>query len=97
MTHGWGQNRSTDPEARSPTASAGGFAGPGGSAGGVLAGRRCLWRRRFEIRVKRGRGRARLRSARVYVEGRRVRVRRRGGRLRDTRVYRTCTPKRRRG
>ncbi len=108
-----------------PTASPSGFSGPGGTSGGVLpTGRRCLSRRRFEIRVKRGRGRARLRSARVYVDGRRVRVRRRGGRLRavvdlrgrqkqrvrvrivartrsgkrltDTRVYRTCTPKRRR-
>ena len=44
--------------------------------------RRCLSRRRFEIRVKRGRGNARLRSAKVWVEGKRVRVRRRGGRLR---------------
>jgi ABC-2 type transport system ATP-binding protein len=86
--------------------------------------RRCLSRRRFEIRVKRGHGRKRLRSARVYVDGKRLKVRRRAGRLRavvdlrgrqkqrvrvrivartrcgkrlhDTRVYRTCTPKRKR-
>jgi ABC-2 type transport system ATP-binding protein len=99
------------------------FSGPGGSGGSVLpTSRRCLSRRRFEIRVKRGHGRKRLRSARVYVDGRRVRVHRRSGRLRavvdlrgrqkqrvrvrivaltrsgkrlhDTRVYRTCTPKR---
>jgi ABC-2 type transport system ATP-binding protein len=101
---------------------AGSFSGPGGS-GLLPQSRRCLSRRRFEIRVKRGRGKARLRSARVTVAGRRVKVRRRGGRLRavvdlrgrqkqrvrvrivartrsgktlrDTRVYRTCTPKRR--
>ncbi len=107
-----------------PTASPSGFSGPGGSGGSVLPrSRRCLSRRRFEIRVKRGRGKARLRSARVFVDGRRVKVRRRGGRLRavvdlrgrkkqrvrvrivartrsgkrlrDTRVYRTCTPKQR--
>ena len=105
-----------------PTASPSGFSGPGSSGGVLPAGRRCLSRRRFEIRVKRGHGRARLRSARVFVDGRRVRVRRRAGRLRavvdlrgrqkqrvrvrivartrsgkrlrDTRVYRTCTPKR---
>ena len=54
---------------------------PGASAGGLLpASRRCLPRRRFEIRVERGR--ARLRSAKVWVAGKRVRVRRRGGRLR---------------
>jgi ABC-2 type transport system ATP-binding protein len=105
-----------------PTAT--GFSGPGGSAGAGLlpTSRRCLSRRRFEIRVKRGRGKARLRSARVFVGGKRVKVRRRAGRLRaivdlrgrrkqrvkvrivartrsgktrrDTRVYRTCTPKR---
>ena len=44
--------------------------------------RRCLSRRRFEIRVKRGRGKARLRSAKVWVAGKRVKVRRRSGRLR---------------
>jgi ABC-2 type transport system ATP-binding protein len=66
-----------------PTASASGFSGPGGTSGGILPrSRRCGSRRRFEIRVKRGRGQARLRSARVYVDGRRVKVRRRGGRLR---------------
>ena len=107
-----------------PTASPSGFSGPGGSGGVLPAGRRCLSRRRFEIRVKRGRGKARLRSARVLVEGKRVKVRRRAGRLRavvdlrgrrkqrvrvrivartrggkvvrDTRTYRTCTPKRQR-
>ena len=106
-----------------PTAT--GFSGPDGSAGAGLlpTSRRCLSRRRFEIRVKRGRGKARLRSARVFVDGKRVRVRRRAGRLRavvdlrgrrkqrvrvrivartrsgktlrDRRVYRTCTKKRR--
>ena len=65
-----------------PTASPAGFSGPGGSGGVLPAGRRCLSRRRFEIRVKRGRGKARLRSARVFVDGRRVKVRRRAGRLR---------------
>jgi ABC-2 type transport system ATP-binding protein len=108
-----------------PTASASGFSGPGGTSGGILpTSRRCGSRRRFEIRVKRGRGKARLRSARVYVAGKRVKVRRRGGRLRavvdlrgrtkqhvrvrivartrggkvvrDTRTYRTCTPRRKR-
>jgi ABC-2 type transport system ATP-binding protein len=102
---------------------AGRFSGPGGS-GLLPQSRRCLSRRRFEIRVKRGRGKARLRSARVTVDGKRVKVRRRAGRLRaivdlrgrqkqrvrvrivartrggktlrDTRVYRTCTPKRKR-
>jgi ABC-2 type transport system ATP-binding protein len=102
---------------------AGSFSGPGG-AGLLPQSRRCLSRRRFEIRVKRGRGTARLRSARVTVDGKRVKVRRRAGRLRaiidlrgrrkqrvrvrivartrggktlrDTRVYRTCTPKRKR-
>jgi ABC-2 type transport system ATP-binding protein len=102
---------------------AGSFSGPGGS-GLLPQSRRCLSRRRFEIRVKRGRGKARLRSARVTVDGKRVKVRRRAGRLRaiidlrgrrkqrvrvrivartrggktlrDTRVYRTCTPKRKR-
>jgi ABC-2 type transport system ATP-binding protein len=106
-----------------PTASPSGFSGPGAGSGGVLpTSRRCLSRRRFEIRVRRGHGRKRLRSARVYVDGRRVKVHRRAGRLRavvdlrgrqkqqvrvrivartrsgkrrhDTRVYRTCTPRR---
>jgi ABC-2 type transport system ATP-binding protein len=69
-------------ELRLPTVT--GFSGPGAGAGAGLLppSRRCLSRRRFEIRVKRGRGKARLRSARVYVAGRRVRVRRRAGRLR---------------
>jgi ABC-2 type transport system ATP-binding protein len=95
------------------------------ATGGLLPStRRCLSRRRFEIRVKRGRGKARLRSAKVWVAGKRVKVRRRGGRLRavvdlrgrkkqrvtvrivartrggkvlrDKRVYRTCTKKRKR-
>ncbi len=60
---------------------AGSFTGPGGS-GLLPQSRRCLSRRRFEIRVKRGRGKARLRSARVTVDGKRVKVRRRNGRLR---------------
>ena len=64
-----------------PTAT--GFSGPGGTSGGILpTTRRCGSRRRFEIRVKRGKGQARLRSARVYVAGKRVKVRRRAGRLR---------------
>ena len=63
-----------------PTAT--GFSGPGAAAGVLPTSRRCLSRRRFEIRVKRGRGKARLRSAKVTVDGRRVKVRRRGGRLR---------------
>jgi ABC-2 type transport system ATP-binding protein len=61
-----------------PTAT--GFSGA--SSGVLPTSRRCLSQRRFEIRVKRGRGKARLRSAKVWVEGKRVRVRRRGGRLR---------------
>ena len=65
-----------------PTASPSGFSGPGGSAGVLPTSRRCLSRRRFEIRVKRGRGKTRLRSARVFVDGKRVKVRRRAGRLR---------------
>jgi ABC-2 type transport system ATP-binding protein len=95
---------------------------PDASGGLLPTSRRCLSRRRFEIRVKRGRGKARLRSAKVWVAGKRVKVRRRHGRLRavvdlrgrrkqrvtvrivartrggktlrDERVYRTCTPKR---
>jgi ABC-2 type transport system ATP-binding protein len=64
-----------------PTAT--GFSGPGGSGAALLpTSRRCRSRRRFEVRVKRGRGKARLRSARVFVDGKRVRVRRRAGRLR---------------
>jgi ABC-2 type transport system ATP-binding protein len=91
---------------------------------GVLGGgRTCLSRRRFAIRLHAPRGQ-RLRSARVTVGGKRVRVRRRNGRLRaivdlrgqrktrvrvvvvarttkgrrlrETRVYRTCTPRKRR-
>ena len=46
------------------------------------AARRCVPRRRFKIRIKRGRGKTRVRSAKVFVEGKRVKVRRRGGRLR---------------
>ncbi|MDP9256979.1 MAG: hypothetical protein M3Q31_10545, partial [Actinomycetota bacterium] len=104
-----------------PTASPSGFSGPGAGGGVLPTSRRCLSHRRFEIRVKRGRGKARLRSAKVFVDGKRVKVRRRGGRLRavvdlrgrkkqrvrvrivartrsgkrlrDTRVYRTCAPK----
>jgi ABC-2 type transport system ATP-binding protein len=55
---------------------------PDASGGLLPTSRRCLSRRRFEIRVKRGRGKARLRSAKVWVAGKRVKVRRRNGRLR---------------
>ena len=119
-----GPRRRLDPVLLDPADAADrdGLQRPGRRGGGLLpTSRRCLSRRRFEIRVKRGRGKARLRSAKVYVEGRRVRVRRRAGRLRavvdlrgrrkqrvtvrivartrsgktlrDKRVYRTCTPK----
>jgi ABC-2 type transport system ATP-binding protein len=50
-------------------------------AGSLLpSARRCKSRRRFTIRVKRS-GHARLRSAKVWVAGKRVKVRRRHGRL----------------
>jgi ABC-2 type transport system ATP-binding protein len=93
-------------------------------SGSVLGGSRtCLSRRRFAIRLRAPRGQ-RLRSARVTVGGKRVKVQRRRGRLRaivdlrgrvktsvrvvvvarptkgrrvrETRVYRTCTPRARR-
>jgi ABC-2 type transport system ATP-binding protein len=49
--------------------------------GGLLASsRRCVSRRRFTIHLRRPGGR-RLRSAKVWVDGRRVKVRRRHGRL----------------
>jgi ABC-2 type transport system ATP-binding protein len=51
---------------------------PGASL--LPAARRCKSRRRFTIRVKRT-GHARLRSAKVWVAGQRVKVRRRHGRL----------------
>ena len=52
--------------------------------GGVLPGlRRCSSRRRFTIHLKRF-GHKRLRSARVWVDGKRVKVRRRHGRLTAT-------------
>ena len=55
----------------------------GATAGGVLpAARRCVPRRRVKIRIKRGHGKTRVRSAKVFVEGKRVKVRRRAGRLR---------------
>jgi outer membrane protein assembly factor BamB/plastocyanin len=91
-----------------------GRAGPGGSS----TARRCVSRRRFQIRLQAPRGQ-RLRRARVSVNGKRVKVFRRKGRLRaivdlrglprgrftvrvvgvttrgrrvrQTRVYRTCT------
>jgi hypothetical protein len=53
-------------------------AAPG--AAGLPSARRCVSRRSFTIRLRRPDG-ARLRSARVTVDGRRVRVVRRGGRL----------------
>jgi len=98
--------------------------GAAGAGGGVLPGsRRCLSRRSFVIRLHEPKaGRLRVRGTRVTVAGRRVKVFRKGGRvrarvnlrgkvkqrvrvkvlarttrgkvLRDTRVYRTCTPKR---
>jgi hypothetical protein len=52
-----------------------------GAGLGLPAGRRCTSRRRSEIRIRRPRG-ERLRSARVWVDGRRAVVRGRGGRLR---------------
>lgn len=51
--------------------------GAGASGGVVKATGRCSSRRRFAIRLRRG-----LRSARVTVAGKRVRMRRRDGRLR---------------
>jgi sulfoquinovosidase len=48
---------------------------------GLPSSRRCASRRRFGIRIRRWRGQ-RIRRARVWVDGRRVRVRRHGGRLR---------------
>ena len=55
---------------------------PASSAGRLLpSARRCKSRRRFTIRVRRS-GHARLRSAKVWVAGKRVKVRRRHGRLR---------------
>jgi hypothetical protein len=54
---------------------------------GLRSARRCVSRRRFEIRIRRWRGQ-RIRSARVWVDGKRVRVRRSGGRLRATVVLR---------
>ena len=48
---------------------------------GLPSARRCRSRRNFRIRLRDPRGRERLRTARVTVAGRRVRVRRRGGRL----------------
>jgi alpha-D-xyloside xylohydrolase len=48
---------------------------------GLPSARRCRSKRRFAIRIRRWHRRP-LRSARVWVDGRRVRVRRRGGRLR---------------
>src|SRR3954447_17428632 len=54
----------------------------GAAAGTVLPGSHtCLSRRHFQIRL-RSPQHARLRSARVFVDGKRVRVFRRGGRLR---------------
>jgi ABC-2 type transport system ATP-binding protein len=98
--------------------------GAAGGGGGVLGGtRRCSSRRSFVIRLHEPRrGRLMLRGTRVTVAGKRVKVFRRGGRvrarvnlrgrvaqrvrvkvvarttkgqvLRDTRVYRTCVPTR---
>jgi ABC-2 type transport system ATP-binding protein len=51
-------------------------------AGQLLpSARRCQSRRHFTIRVRRS-GHARLRSAKVWVAGKRVKVRRRHGRMR---------------
>jgi ABC-2 type transport system ATP-binding protein len=107
-----------------PTVGSGG-PGAGAGGGGTLGGRRCTSRRSFVIRLREPRrGRLRLRGTRVTVAGERVRVFRRGGRLRarvnlrgrtaqrvrvrvravttrgkvvrDTRVYRTCVPTKKR-
>ncbi len=62
----------------------GGPNGPGATPqAGAGPGRRCGSRRLFTIRLTepRGRGRGRLRSARVVVRGKRVKVTRRNGRL----------------
>ena len=48
---------------------------------GLPSARRCRSRRNFRIRLRDPRGRERLRSARVTVAGRRVKVHRRNGRL----------------
>jgi dienelactone hydrolase len=61
--------------APSPGEAARGDASPG------AGGRRCASRRRFTIRLREPRRGAQLVSARVTVDGRRVRVRRRRGRL----------------
>ena len=109
-----------------PILGSGGAGGAGGAGeGGTLGGRRCTSRRSFVIRLEEPRrGRLRLRGARVTVAGKRVKVFRRGGRLRarvdlrgrqpqrvrvkiravttrgrvvrDTRVYRTCVPTKKR-
>jgi ABC-2 type transport system ATP-binding protein len=52
-----------------------------GSAGLLPSARRCRSRRRFTIRIHRP-ARTRLRSAKVWVAGKRVKVHRRHGRLR---------------
>jgi ABC-2 type transport system ATP-binding protein len=63
-------------------------------AGGVLpVARRCISRRKFTIRLREPQ-RGRLRSARVFVDGKRVKVRRRGGRLRATIDLRGRSPQR---
>jgi ABC-2 type transport system ATP-binding protein len=61
-----------------PTAAAGTVTGPGAGARVLPGGTSCLSRRRFQIRLHG----TNLRSARVYVAGRRVKVVRRGNRLR---------------
>jgi ABC-2 type transport system ATP-binding protein len=62
--------------------------------GGVLPGaRRCFSRRKFTIRLREPQ-RGRLRSARVFVNGERVKVRRRAGRLRATIDLRGRSPQR---
>ena len=97
------------------------LASAGGGPLGLPASRRCLSRRRFDIRLREP-GDRRLRSARVSLNGRRVAVRHRRGRLvaridlrgrprtkvtvravartrggrrvRESRSYRTCVPRR---
>jgi ABC-2 type transport system ATP-binding protein len=68
-----------EPVPGSPPAQRPGLGGPpaGTPAATLPANRRCVSRRRFTIRLRRG-----LRSVRVTVDGRRVRVVRRGGRSR---------------
>jgi ABC-2 type transport system ATP-binding protein len=77
-----------------PTVGSGGQSGGGG--GGTLPGsRRCASRRRFVIRLHEpARGRLKLKGTRVTVAGRRVRVYRKGGRVRAVVDLRGKVPQR---